>query len=62
MFSEDPVTESAEDVETEEGSGSETAAAESIKAPAYVYIIGAVNRPGVYEVREDSGRTLLQRV
>ena len=55
VFSEDPVTESAEDVETEEGSGSETAAAaESTKAPAYVYVIGAVNRPGVYEVREDS--------
>ena len=55
VFSEDPVTESAEISETEECSGSEAvAAAESTKAPAYVYVIVAVNRPGVYEVREDS--------
>ena len=55
VLSDIPGTEAVEYSETEEQSSTEVPSTEeSTETPAFVYVIGAVNRPGVYEVREDS--------
>ena len=55
VLSDIPGTEAVEYSETEEQSSTEVPSTEeSTETHAFVYVIGAVNRPGVYEVREDS--------